>query len=167
MFKRFDSKFRKPAHWLVGAWTALTLLGAGVAQAQPSSNYYALGCEEGARCYLATGGQAQDVAYGADGGWSVRPGLTGTFICGDSSIFGGDPKRRTRKACYASKNASQALSMQWYENAMGNVPANTVVWYGVDGRYVPFSKSGQFKCGSGMGDPWNGRAKHCFVVNLW
>ena len=167
MFKRFDSKFLKPAHWLAGACAALMLLGAGVAQAQPSANYYALGCVEGARCYLATGVQAQDVAYGAAGGWSIRPGLTGTFICGDSKIFGGDPKPKTSKACYASYNPSQQHSFQWFENDTGTVPANTVVWYGVDGRYVPFTKSGQFKCGSGMGDPWKGRAKYCFVVNLW
>jgi len=167
MFKRFDSKFLKPAHWLAGAGAALMLLGAGVAQAQPSANYYALNCAEGARCYLATGVQAQDVAYGAGDGWSIRPGLTGTFICGDSKIFGGDPKPKTSKACYASRNPSQQNSLQWLENDTGTVAANTVVWYGVDGRYVPFKKSGQFKCGSGMGDPWNGRAKFCFVANIW
>lgn len=167
MFKRFNSKFLKPAHWLAGACAVLMLLGAGVVQAQPSANYYSLNCVEGARCYLGSGGQAQDVAYGAGDGWSIRPGLTGTFICGDSSIFGGDPKRKTTKACYASRNSSQAHSLQWAEDSTGNVPPNTVVWYGVDGRYAPFTKSGQFKCGSGMGDPWKGRAKFCFVVNTW
>ena len=169
MLKPFDSNFLKASHWLVGGCVAFMLLCTGVAQAQPSANYYVLGCYEGERCYLATGGLAQDVAYGAGDGWSIRPGLTGTFICGDSEIFGGDPKRKTRKACYASKSPSQAQdpAKQWLEGSSGAVPANTVVWFGVDGRYTPNARSGQFKCGDGMGDPWNGRTKYCFVANLW
>lgn len=169
MFKHFIPQKGHTAPRLLSVCATVMLLSTGMAQAQPSANYYSLNCQENQRCYLATGGQAQDVAYGAGDGWSIRPGLTGTFICGDSAIFGGDPKRKTRKACYASNSPSRAQdpSKQWLEEASGWVPNNTVVWFGVDGRYTYNVRSGQFKCGSGMGDPWKGRSKYCFVANVW
>lgn len=169
MFKNpiYQKGFR--ARQLLSACAAVMLWSTGTAHAQPSTNYYPLGCQEKQRCYLATGGQAQDVAYGAGDGWSIRPGLTGSFICGDSDIFGGDPKRKTSKACYASRSPSrpQDPNQQWREDAYGSVGKDTVVWYGVDGRYTYNVRSGQFKCGSSMGEPWKGRAKYCFVANLW
>lgn len=167
MFKHFIKNKTRSAHQLLSVCVAFMLLGTGLAQAQPSTNYYPLGCQEDERCYLASGGQAQDVAYGAGDGWSIRPGLTGSFICGNSDIFGGDPKKKTKKACYASRSPSQAPSKQWLEDESGSVPNNTVVWYGVDGRYTRNERSGQFKCGSKMGDPWGKRTKFCFVTNIW
>jgi len=167
MFNQFLNKKSRSVHQLLSVCLVFLCLGTGSAQAQPSANYYALGCQEGERCYLYTGGQAQDIAYGAGDGWSIRPGFWGSFICGDSSIFGGDPKKKTKKACYASREVSRTPSQQWMEDTVVTVPANTVIWYGVAGQYTYNVRSGQFKCGSGMGDPWKGRPKFCFVTNVW
>ena len=140
------------------------------ASAQPED--WAVCAEEGQTCRI--NGEAM-VRFGANGRYAFR--VTRDQQACTVDAFGSDPALNARKRCEVSMNWRNQARYRGWQSAGSNqgewvicanegdvcrVPAETVVRYGVDGRYAERKVTRDIACDNGVfGDPMAGTAKQC------
>jgi hypothetical protein len=129
---------------------------------------------EGDRCSFP---DTRDVAYGANGRYNYRYGVTGGIDC-TNAVFG-DPYAYKTKACYTKAQTPQTQTTYVapsagytfcaYENQYCDVSGTKTVAYGNSGSYYyQFARTAGITCNnSNFGDPLVGTPKACWTTDSY
>jgi spore coat protein U-like protein len=125
---------------------------------------YTFCANENQRCNFSG---TKDVAYGANGRFNYRYGVTGGIDCNNGTF--GDPIPGVVKACYI-KDSSSSSGPAGYtfcanENQRCNFSGTKDVAYGANGRFnYRYGVTGGIDCNNGtFGDPFPGVVKACYI----
>ena len=105
-----------------------------------------------------------DVAYGAEGKFKIKTGLTSGVSC-DNSVFG-DPDQGVHKSCYTLADVGPAgYAYATTEGRHLHVSGVVDVAYGANGQFTfKMGVTGKIDCGNDVfGDPNHGVHKSCYV----
>lgn len=104
----------------------------------------------------------QNVAYGANGKFNYKYGITGGVDCNNSTF--GDPISGVGKACYTkSVVGPSGYTFCSNENGRCNFSGKKSVAYGADGKFNYKTVTGGVDCNNAtFGDPISGVVKACF-----
>jgi len=105
-----------------------------------------------------------DVAYGAEGKFKIKTGLTSGIAC-DNSVFG-DPDKGVHKSCYIlADNGPAGYAYATTEGKHLHVSGVVDVAYGANGQFAfKTGVTGKINCGNDVfGDPDKGVHKSCYV----
>jgi TPR repeat protein len=157
---------------LTGFAILILSVGFPASAAQQNSNApsgYSFCSNEGETCVFAG---TQNVAFGANGSFYYKIGLSGHVTCDDATF--GDPLSGVPKACYVTGDQHQALSPQPLadgynfcsdEGKTCAFAGMRNVAFGANGRfYYGISVAGSIVCdGARFGDPIPGVVKACYI----
>ena len=105
----------------------------------------------------------QDVAYGANGSYSFKLGVTGSLTC-SSGVFGGDPAVNIVKACYTGPTYTQCTA----EDQTCNVNGMQIVAFGANGQFISKNVVGSIACDDAtFGDPDPEVVKACYTTSSY
>ena len=133
------------------------------AKSGPPSAAYSLCAPEGQTCNVSG---VADVAFGANGKFYYKDGVTGSIACTDA-VFG-DPDYGVVKACYTTPdpNPGPGYSLCAPEGQTCNVTGVADVAFGANGKfYYKDGVTGSIACTDAVfGDPDYGVVKACYTT---